>query len=490
MKLKLSSLSVLLCLSMIITSFGIGNAQEVQPLESEWLRQMYQEGWRKVQKGVLQRDTGGGQLETLSYGAEGLQRVVKGYEEQASFLEQRYQASPSSDLSKEIGQLRAEIERLKGELQAAPSADSFNGEALQTCSISYGGDAYAGPNSRSQGVTATASAYFHNDCGYQGDTFATAYAHAIAGTVETTAVRSDPKNSGAWIDSYASVSASGSTACESSAQGSATIGALSIYYQTPYRQNFSCPPPVENTSIYTLDSTAWAQTGTGNLGPLTLIGTNYSLIDSNYVRTATSGRPQAGIAFAGTTVWRSLKLEGQAVDTVSAYANASVIKFEFTCRFTQQVDGTNVILSLGAYDESTYDIDGGTLYGVNIELIPGMRLVAQIWDGRPRRDDMALSHSVPDAIPTYSTNDSFRWVWTESGPGASTGTGQWWRKISGTWQQWGASKPNLWRPVGHAGTRMRIYASEAGTSAATGVEFLGASVTLGNQSPVGQICQP
>jgi hypothetical protein len=383
-KLRIFFVFAILCLSTMLTGARAGSAQQGQPLEPEWLRKMYADGWRNVQKGVLQRDTGGEQFETFSYGMEGLRRVVNGYEQRVRFLEQRYKASPSQDLSRAIGQLRGEINRLQAGLRAAPSADSFNGEALVTCSISYGGDAYAGPRPGPQGVTATAKAYFHNDCGYQGDTFATAYAHAIEGTVETTTVRNDPQNSGTWADSYASVSASGSTGCESSAQGSATIGTLSIYYQTPYRQNFSCPPPVENTSIYTLDSTAWEQTGTGNLGPLTLIGTaGYQLIDSNYVPITTSRRPQAGIAFTSSTTSRDLKLEGQAVDTVSAYANAPVIKIEFTARFTEEVEGTKIIASLGHYDGSTYGIDGGTLFGIDIELIPTMRLVAQIWDGTP-----------------------------------------------------------------------------------------------------------
>lgn len=433
-------------------------------------------------------------METLSYGSEGLQRVVQGYERQVRNLEKRHEGSESKEVSKAIEQLKSEIGRLHRELAAAPPARFVDAQSLSSCSMSYGGDAYAGPRSGGQGVAATASAYFHNDCGHQGDTFATAYAHAVDGTLETTSIRNDSNNSGSWIDSHTSATAGGSTGCESSAQGSVSIGALGIYYQTPFRQNFECPAPVEKTSIYTLDSTAWEQTGTGNLGPLTLTGTvGYTLIDSNYNPIATSGLPQAGIAFHRETAYLNhTKLEGERVDSVAAYADASVIKIEFTARFPHEVESsTAVLLGLAHYDGSTYSIDGGTLYGVQIGLVPRLRVVAQIMEGRPNRSDPNLNHYSPESIDVYSPDDSYRWVWTESSPGSATGTGQWWRKVSGIWQLWGPSKPNLWRPVGHASTRMRIFGSHAGYPPQAGVEFLHASITLGTQPASGQlVCTP
>jgi hypothetical protein len=239
---RVLSLSIVLCLSIVIS----GAAQQVQPVDPEWLQQMYAEGWQSVQEGVLQRDTGGGEYETFSYGAEGLQWVVQGYEQQVGLLKSRYDASHSEDLATLIQQLEGEILRLQSDLESAPAAESIDGEAFEACAMSYGGDAFAGPQYGTQGVTARASAYFHNDCGHLGDTFTMAYAHAIAPTGETTVTHNDPKNQGTWLDSSSNVSANGSTGCESNAQGSVTVSALSLYYQTPFKQNYSClRPPLQ-----------------------------------------------------------------------------------------------------------------------------------------------------------------------------------------------------------------------------------------------------
>lgn len=86
--MKLRSLFVVssFCLFTMILGARVSSAQQVQPLEPEWLQQMYAEGWEKVQEGILRRDTGGGEFETFSYGAEGLQWVLEGYTQQLGFL--------------------------------------------------------------------------------------------------------------------------------------------------------------------------------------------------------------------------------------------------------------------------------------------------------------------------------------------------------------------------------------------------------------------
>lgn len=240
MNMRLLSLFAVLCLSILFTGARVGAAQQVQPLEPEWLRQMYDEGWQKLQEGVLQRDTGEDQFETFTYGEEGWRWLVQSYQSRVADLRSLHEASPSTELAEVIDQIEREITRLNASLQTAPSAESFDGEVLQACTLSYGGQASASSQSERQGVTARADAYFHNNCGYLGDTFAYAYAHAIAGTAETTRSQSDPQNAGTWLDSHASASAEGSTGCESSAQATVTSTALNIAYQTPQAQSFSC----------------------------------------------------------------------------------------------------------------------------------------------------------------------------------------------------------------------------------------------------------
>lgn len=465
MNLKKSLLAALLCLAIISAGARAGSAQEVQPLEPEWLRQMYAEGWQKVQEGVLQRDAGGG-LETFSYGAEGLQWVVQGYEQRVADLKSRYDASPSEGLAELIVQFEDQILRLEGTIDSAPSAESFDGEELEACNISYGGESFAGPQTGAQGVTATASAWFHNDCGHVGDTFTAAHAEAVGATGETSLWHNDPRKGG-WIDSYSSLSANGSNACWAWAQGSVTVSTISIDYQVPYKETYNCTP-IDSTSTYTLDSPAWTQTGTGTIGPLTLNNASgITLIGSNYSPIATSGLPQAGIAFAKSTV---SKLESQPVDTVSAFANAPVIKVEFTGRLRELPAGTAVVIGMGHW------ISGVGSYGLRIATDQLQRLIVVSLNGT----SSFIVHNGGVTLGLNETaNDSYRWVWTENAPGSSMGTAQWWRKVSGVWQTWGTSKADMPRPVGHANTRFRLHAHENGGPQAVGFDFLETSITFG-----------
>jgi hypothetical protein len=244
------SLSVVsfLCLLLMILGSPAGSAEQVQPLEPEWLQQMYAEGWEKVQEGVLQRDAGEGKFETFSYGAEGLQWVIQGYEQQLSFLEDRYNEAPSEELAGVIEKLQAEINKLSENLDAAPFADAIDGSAIGECTqMAYGGDASAGPRQSPQGITATATAYFHNACGIIGDTAAVAFADAInsATGLHDTHNQEDPSQ-GTWIDSSATASAAGSTGCSSWAQASVTING-DMVFQTPLAQSSNCSLPVQVT---------------------------------------------------------------------------------------------------------------------------------------------------------------------------------------------------------------------------------------------------
>ena len=466
MDLKKSLALALLCLAILGAGARTGTAQRVQSLEPEWLRQMYADGWQKTQEGVLQKVAEGGKLATFSYGAEGMQWVVRRYERQVARLKSRYDVSPSEDLAELIDQLENQILRVEGTIDSAPAAESFDGEALEECAPLYDVDVSAGPQTGVQGVTARASAYFHNDCGILGDTFTTATAQATSATGETSVTHSDPKYSGTWLDSYSSASANGSTGCRSYAAGSVTYPGLPTSYMEE-QENFACDP-IDSTSTYTLDSPSWAQTGTGNIGPLTLNNASgVTLIGSNYAPTATSGLPQAGISFAKSTL---SKLESQPVDTVSAFANAPVIQVEFTGRLKEVPAATTVVIGMGHW------ISGVGSYGLRIATDQLQRLVVSSLNGTT---SFTVHHAGVTLGLNETTNDSYRWVWTENSPGSATGTAQWWRKVAGVWQPWGTSKTDMKRPVGHASTRFRLHAHENGGPQAVGFDFLETSITFG-----------
>jgi hypothetical protein len=238
-KLKTACLAMLVFLSLV--PGRAESAQEVQLSEPAWQRQMYAEGWRKTQEGVLRRDVGGGRFETFGYGAEGFQWLIETYSRQLTYFEGKYREYPTDELASLIDRLREKIDALQDEILAAPAAASFDdGSQLAGCSFSYDATAYAGPLTSTQGVTATASAYFHGTCG-TGKTYAYAYAHAAEGSVATTHYQEDPKQ-GAWVDSYATASVNGSSECESRAQASVEGSAPYFFYATPEEINTQCPP--------------------------------------------------------------------------------------------------------------------------------------------------------------------------------------------------------------------------------------------------------
>jgi hypothetical protein len=244
-KSKCVWLAMLMFLSLVLGKAG--SAQELQPLEPAWLRQMYSEGWQKVQEGVLQRDTGGGRFETFGYGAEGFQWLIERYRQQLTYFEGKYDQGPSDELASLIDRLQEKINALQDNSLAAPPVESFDGSQIEGCSLSYDATAYAGPLTSTQGVTATASAYFHNTCLETGSTFAYAYAHAAGVDVVDTVIQEDPENNGTWIDSYATASFPGSLECESKAQASVDSPALNIFYTIPEALNDQCPDKVSIT---------------------------------------------------------------------------------------------------------------------------------------------------------------------------------------------------------------------------------------------------
>jgi hypothetical protein len=249
-KLRMSLFFPALCMVMIFLGAQIGSAQALQPLQPQepaWLTQMYAEGWQKVQEGVLQRTTGG-QNETFTYGEEGLRYQVEKLKVQVNLLQQFYNQNPSPELGKAIDHLQNQIgianARLSGGQVESPAT-----EQMDNCDISYGAHAYATflTGAQAPGVSASADAYFHNNCGFQGNTYAYAYVQAASGTVFSTKTQEDPKY-GAWIDSAAQWTLSGSTNCSSSSYARAWSDSLNISYETS-AQNSYCPVPPPSVFI-------------------------------------------------------------------------------------------------------------------------------------------------------------------------------------------------------------------------------------------------
>ena len=171
MKLRLLIIAAVLCLSIMIPGVCLGASQELATPEPAWLHRMLQDGWRKVQQGVLQRDTGGGRVETFTYGQGGLRWTAQKLQERINSLQREYAQHPSSELAGVIASLESESTQTDSSLRTA-QADAFAGEPVTAgCEPTFGAHAVADPLTGSQGVTASADASYSSPCGDLGNVY-------------------------------------------------------------------------------------------------------------------------------------------------------------------------------------------------------------------------------------------------------------------------------------------------------------------------------
>jgi len=219
-------------------SFAL-SAQEIKP-EPELVRQMLQDGWTKVAEGVLQRTEG--QVETFTYGEDGLRWTAQKLEARLALLEKEYASNPTEELAGVIESLESQlIETNQVLASGAARAEVVSPDELADCSVSHLATAAADPetDASAPGAKANATAYFHANCGQIGSSYAYAHARATQGTVTTIKIQEDPKYNSSWADSAASASAPGNVDCFSEAYGRAWSPDLNINYEVS-DTNFSC----------------------------------------------------------------------------------------------------------------------------------------------------------------------------------------------------------------------------------------------------------
>jgi hypothetical protein len=214
---------------------------------------MLAEGWQPVAPGVLEWKTEGNRVETFAVGAEGFAWMAEQLKAQLGFLLDQYRVSPTPELLETIHSLEAEVAKLQS------YAEGFKGnsstQALEGCDFSFGAHADAYPTRPTQGVGADADAYWYNNCGYVGDTYAYVLARATLNGVETTITRTHP-NSGTNVSSNVSATVPGDTNCYSYALGRVNQFDLGISYQTA-DENFICPPNLTATINGPTSVTIW-----------------------------------------------------------------------------------------------------------------------------------------------------------------------------------------------------------------------------------------
>ena len=271
---KLLLTSLVLCLLLFGTTRLSFAGQVDRETSQNPLASMMKEGWKPVTDGVLQRTSANGGVESFAFGSEGFSWMETQMQAQVLKMREAYTVHPSKDLAKAIDGLRAQIARIHQARQSGALTRSLEKVVINGCDIAYGASGGTGPVS-SGGATATASAYFHNTCGYSGDTYAYAHAVATQGTTTTDVTQTDPKT-GTWIDSSATATAPGSINCESDAYASVASYSLGISFSYTPPTNYQCFPPISvsisgpslvSITGYACKTVTWTANVTGGASP-------------------------------------------------------------------------------------------------------------------------------------------------------------------------------------------------------------------------------
>jgi hypothetical protein len=148
----------------MITGAQLGMAQLLEPQDPQWLTEMYEQGWQKLREGVLQRSVGGSQVETFTYGEEGLQWTVESLKQQIRNLQLLYDKQPSPELAESIDTLENQLGVAATRLRSGQVEEPSSAQ-MENCDLHMAAHVYANrlTGAQSPGVTASADATFHSN---------------------------------------------------------------------------------------------------------------------------------------------------------------------------------------------------------------------------------------------------------------------------------------------------------------------------------------
>lgn len=237
MKSRLLPFAAALCLSTLILP-------RVLAAEPRSMERRFEEGWKTVRNGVLQRDLGGGRVETFSYGEQGMRWTAQRLAGRIGSLEREYRAYPSEGLAAILASLEGQLRRTEqalvqdeGGISLASAGVSTGGIDSTSAGLTAGCEptVTVGANAVAQstqvsGASASAHLSFQSPSGCVGNTYAYAYSRATSGSTMDVDSQEDTQ-SGTVLSASLSVSASGSADCfsESFAQASIEDRVYEIY---------------------------------------------------------------------------------------------------------------------------------------------------------------------------------------------------------------------------------------------------------------------
>lgn len=327
---------------------GVGLLVSQQPAEAKgetslqtYIGQMARQGWVELRPGVLQRTTGSGTVERFAYGEAGMAFTIEEAVNLLGTFLRAYEANPTKEGAQAVEAQADEVKRLRRELAEMQATDSLgNLEAFLSngCSFSWSYNADAAYLTSSQGVTATASANFTNDCGYWADLYSYALAQGMVGNTYTTSYQQDPFTggtiSGTTVSTFATRTLAATSQCHSSAQSTVTVTALGVALSAS-DTNDQCPVPLPTVTItglalvlrsgFTCTTITWTANGSGGTPGYTYAwtwnGTPVGTGGSTYSRSLCGTNTNSSISHTlGVTLTDSASQTATATKTVTVHS--------------------------------------------------------------------------------------------------------------------------------------------------------------------------
>jgi hypothetical protein len=232
-------------LGLLATTVLAGQAQLSAASGEDQLRaRLKREGWQEVAPGVLQRHKGEHNVETLALGPDGLKRAVQELKGQRAALVQSNLKKPSVKMAKAIARLQQQIRELEAAAARSdgPSAPTLN----DACYLIFDSLCNAYPLWGTQGVGADSSAYFYNNCGFNGQVYAQSYGYTNNGN--SSSFQSNFQN-GPNVAVSSAISVAGGPSCYSNGYSYVYLPDFG-YFQSCNAVNYSCPgqPPTVSVS--------------------------------------------------------------------------------------------------------------------------------------------------------------------------------------------------------------------------------------------------
>ena len=228
---------VLLCLSLSGPALAQGDSDPVAIMERE--------GWDVVRKGVLQRQSNPGEIETFVFGVEGFTWKLRDLRAQLRKLQGELEAHPTPELRLAIASHRKVIASTRKMIERARLAGTDAKWAIWDggCNLSFGYDAEASHKVNVRGAWSVASADFNvsDSCLHGGEVYAYAFAKTTVNGAPTTATVTDGPRSGPNVSASAEASRNGGTPCESYAYASVTSNTLSPSSYSKSKSSETCP---------------------------------------------------------------------------------------------------------------------------------------------------------------------------------------------------------------------------------------------------------